>query len=82
MWAKRYYPGMSGTAEIPLYSSDDPAVYVFMHSRDNQVRGILIVQREFNGEMTAGRFLDRPDSIRYYLDRIRQTQPIEVDWGT
>lgn len=80
-WAKRYYPGLSGKAEVPMYSSDDPAVYVFMRSSDDQIQGILTIQREFDGAMTAGKFLDHPDSIRHYVDRIRQLHPTEVDWA-
>jgi hypothetical protein len=80
-WAHRHYPGLTIKSEIPTYSNDDPAVFVFMRCGNNQVQGILIVQREFNGQLIAGKFLDRPDSIRHYVDKIRRLRSTEVEWA-
>jgi hypothetical protein len=78
-WLRRYYPQSSGQMVLPKYSALDPRVYVFLRIR-NGPDGILVFQRDPDGQVIAGKFLERRDSVDFYRSRIERRSGAEVDW--
>jgi len=78
-WSRMNLPAFSGTMVIPSVFADvDPRVYVYLSG--NGIEGILVLQREENGQITAFKLLERPESVARYLGRIEPHSPFKMPW--
>jgi hypothetical protein len=80
-WTREHFPNLSGDVEIPVYSSDDPSIRLYLYSRDRSQRGILTVIRDESPDTwIAWRIHQRKETIEYYRSRIQQRRLFRAGW--
>jgi hypothetical protein len=78
-WVTVYFPASTGRMVLPEYSPLDPRLYVYLDIQAEE-SGILIVDRDPDGQFVAGKLVTRLESVAYYRSRIEQRRGLETHW--